>query len=213
MPPDSLHPLFRDLAPRQAVLVSRDPRLDPSAGTDDEEALISRAVSKRKNEFRAGRLCAHDALGALNVPFASLLTGPDREPLWPEGIVGSISHSNVLCVAAVARRSELVAIGIDTELDEALPEPLIPKICTPAEAKRPLHKQVFSAKEATYKCLHPSVKKFFGFHAAEVEFHGEAFQVRLLIDLPPYKRGSRFFGRHRTENGLIATVLSVPISV
>ena len=191
--------------------MSRDPRRDPPVGTVEEEALVSRAILKRKNEFRAGRLCAHDALATLGVPFQPLLTGPDREPVWPSGMVGSISHSNVLCVAAAARQSELRAIGIDTEMDEALSDALIPKICTDREAARGMHKQVFSAKEATYKCLHPIVKKFFGFHAAEVEFAGDEFEVTLVVDLPPYTRGARFRGKHRTEGGLIATVLSVPI--
>ncbi|MBK8171116.1 MAG: 4'-phosphopantetheinyl transferase superfamily protein [Sandaracinaceae bacterium] len=210
MTPDLSHEIFAGLFPPSVVVRSRDPRISHAEGPPEEEAQIARAVTKRKNEFRAGRRCAHEALRAIKSDQPLLLTGPDREPLWPKGVVGSISHSSVLCVAAVALGGDLRGLGVDTEIDEVLPAALIPKVCTEREAARGLHKQVFSAKEATYKCLHPIVKKFFGFHAAEIEFDAGTFTVTLLIDLPPFTKGARFAGRHRTQDGLIATALIVP---
>ena len=47
-------------------------------------------------------------------------------------------------------------------------------------------------------------------HAAEIEFDAGTFTVTLLIDLPPFTKGARFAGRHRTQDGLIATALIVP---
>lgn len=206
---DLTRELFDGLFPPKVVVVSRDPRNALPPGHAAEEAQIVRAVTKRQNEFRAGRACAHDALGSLGVQHTPLLAGPDREPIWPDGIVGSISHSNHLCVAAVARATDLRGIGVDTELDELMPEALIPKVCTAREASRGLHRQVFSAKETTYKCLHPIVKKFFGFHAAEVELSAVSFEVTLLVDLPPFSKGARFEGKHRTLHGHIVTALAI----
>ncbi len=39
-----------------------------------------------------------------------------REPLWPAGVVGSISHSGELAGAVVARASDAWSVGLDIEL-------------------------------------------------------------------------------------------------
>src|SRR4051812_2128234 len=59
----------------------------------EELEVVSRAVAKRKREFALGRMCAHRALSALGVPACGLPMAADRSPVWPSGIVGSITHS------------------------------------------------------------------------------------------------------------------------
>ena len=45
----------------------------------EEEALISRAVEKRRREFRTVRHCARRALGELGLPPVAVLSGERRE--------------------------------------------------------------------------------------------------------------------------------------
>ena len=73
-----------------------------------EEALLARAVQKRRREFATGRHCARSALGALGVGPAPILPGQAGAPQWPSGIVGSITHCAGYRAAAVARASEVL---------------------------------------------------------------------------------------------------------
>ena len=90
----------------------------------DEAAHVAQAIPKRRREFARGRVSARQVLAELGVPSVSLLVGPKREPLWPEGIVGSITHDDRLCVVAVARAEKYAGLGVDVEPDEPL-EPAI----------------------------------------------------------------------------------------
>ena len=58
----------------------------------EEEPLVARAVDKRRREFAAGRACARRALEQLGLPASPILAGPRREPLWPPGVVGALTH-------------------------------------------------------------------------------------------------------------------------
>lgn len=73
-----------------------------------EEALVARAVDKRRREFATGRDCARRALSQLGWDEVPILAGPKREPLWPAGIVGSITHCPGYCAAIVARSTSLL---------------------------------------------------------------------------------------------------------
>ena len=131
----------------------------------EEAACIVRAIPKRRREFAAGRWYARRALAQLGVPAAPLLPGPDRAPRWPAGVVGSIAHSDTICIAAVAWRERVQALGVDAEPWQPLDAELWPLIGTPCELgwlmRQPprlrgyLARALFSAKEATYKCQYP----------------------------------------------------------
>ncbi|MEI8635195.1 hypothetical protein P4S72_30355 [Vibrio sp. PP-XX7] len=63
---------------------------------------LHRAVLKRKCEFLAGRLCAKRAMAECGINAETTLgIGEHREPLWPEGVIGSISHCDTQAVAVV----------------------------------------------------------------------------------------------------------------
>jgi hypothetical protein len=66
-----------------------------------------------------------------------LPVGPDRLPAWPYGFVGSITHVQRTfagqCAVAVARMSDVQAIGIDVEYDRGLHPRFWPTILTPNE--------------------------------------------------------------------------------
>lgn len=58
-------------------------------------ASLQGAAPKRLGEFLAGRLAAREALRPFGLAGCSVAIGAAREPLWPEGVEGSISHSRL----------------------------------------------------------------------------------------------------------------------
>jgi 4'-phosphopantetheinyl transferase EntD len=168
----------------------------------DEERCVEGAVEKRRREFAAGRACARRALARLGVEGHPLLSDDRRVPVWPEGVVGSITHCAGYCAAAVARSRDLLALGIDAETSAPLAPRLSERICTPPELEHAAAlpggvgrwaKLVFSAKESAFKCYFPLARSFLGFGDAEVRIEPEAqrFRVRLLRADAPAAGGRR----------------------
>src|SRR5579859_6821488 len=148
----------------------------------EEAALVAGAVEKRRREFAAGRACARRALRALGLTTVPILSGGSREPVWPAGVVGAITHSAGLCAAAVGRQSEYAGIGIDLERHQAISEGVEEMVCTPAErawarerAADGVHWPlvIFSAKESVYKAWYPIVRQWLGFEDAELDLDPE----------------------------------------
>jgi 4'-phosphopantetheinyl transferase EntD len=131
----------------------------------EEARSVERAVPKRIQEFAAGRQCARRALAELGRADVPVPVAPDRQPLWPPGVVGSITHTAGLCAAVVAESTRLAALGIDTEISGAVKSELWQTICVADEsawlsALAPGERAaavtlLFSAKEAFYKCQYP----------------------------------------------------------
>ncbi len=75
--------------------------------------LPARTTPLRAAEFRLGRRAAHRAHRRDWASTPANLARPHRDPLWPAGVVGSITHAGESAVAAVAFRSDAGGIGID----------------------------------------------------------------------------------------------------
>jgi 4'-phosphopantetheinyl transferase EntD len=180
----------------------------------EELALIERAVPKRRAEFATARVCARRALAQLGVPPSPILRGETREPLWPEGIVGSLTHCTGMRAAAVARATDFRSIGIDAEPDEPLPDGILERISLPAEraqlahADRPnMDRLLFSAKESVYKAWFPLAHRWLGFCDAEIAMEPDGtFDVRLLVSGPIASLSGRWLAR----DGLLLTAIAVP---
>ena len=193
---------------------------DEAALFPAERDLIARAVERRRLEFATGRACARTALGRLGIEEAPLLNDADRAPIWPEGIVGSVSHTRGYCAVAVARRGHVRSVGLDVEVDEAVKPRLWERICTDSErawiASQPeaerglLVRAIFSAKEAFYKCQFPVTRTFLGFSAARVELSPGvgSFVVELLRDAGDFEEGHRFEGRLARGDGYVRTAMT-----
>lgn len=147
----------------------------------EEEAVITRAVDKRRREFTTGRHCARQALTALGVSPGPLPRGERGAPVWPAGVVGSLTHCDGYRAAAVAHRSEVTSLGVDAEPHARLPDDVLGGVTLPAERdalaglerRHPrLHwdRLLFSAKESVYKTWFPLTGAWLGFEEAEVEF-------------------------------------------
>lgn len=170
---------------------------DPRAPDDDlwtaEKRTLARAIPKRRSEFAAGRRAARAAMSELELPPAAIPVGPQRAPLWPVGMAGSIAHCDTVCIAAISQCHR--SIGIDIEPATPLAAELIPIVCTPQEqdwlrsrgpALEGLYaKHIFCAKEAIYKAQYPLTGQVIGFHAVSIRFHeDDTFEATLSPPLP-----------------------------
>lgn len=186
----------------------------------EEVAAIATAVEKRQREFAGGRACAREAFAALGLPSVAILAGPDRAPIWPKGVVGSISHSLTRCVAAVARQADGIrSIGVDIEELTPLEESFAADICTeferkwldrqPGDQRGLLLKALFSAKESAYKCQYPLTKTFLGYDAMRIELDAGAgaFSAHFEVDTDLFKAGYRLDGRIGFGGGHIASAI------
>jgi 4'-phosphopantetheinyl transferase EntD len=189
-----------------------------------EEAMVARAVEKRRREFATGRDCAHRALQRLGAPAVPVLAGNRGEPVWPLGVVGSITHCRDYRGCAVAAAVDLAAIGIDAEPHEPLPEGLIERVAggeekgalaelARAEPGHAWDRLLFSAKEALYKAWYPLTERWLGFEDAvlTIEPRERTFAARLLVP-GPRLAGTElrsFEGRWLIEDGLVLTAVAV----
>jgi enterobactin synthetase component D len=164
-------------------------RIPSAARMGDLHALLppdlQPAVAKRRMEFLAGRLCAREAARRLGRPLPLVHRGPNGEPVWPAGLVGSIAHSNSIACAVVADASSHRAIGVDVEqpcsAEDA--EQLAPMVFASGErsaigewpeGEGDLFTTVFSLKEAIYKSLYPIVRRFVDFQEIRLVRTGPA---------------------------------------
>ena len=185
----------------------------------DEQTAMVRAVPSRIAEFTAGRTAARAAMQALGLPKKAIPMGRDRAPVWPDGVVGSISHSDGICVAVVARAGAITAIGVDLEPLSPMAKDLWPDVCGAVElselyglpelARGPAAKLIFSAKECTYKCIYPQIQTVLGFDALEIALnpaHG-TFNATLLQPAGLFAAGTSWRGGYALVQGMIVTVL------
>lgn len=129
----------------------------------EELALVDCATPKRRNDFLTGRQCAHAALSALGVRPAPLLRDGAGAPVWPAGVVGSITHSRGYRAAAVAPRAEIAAIGVDAEPNERMSSGVLEAVGAPVELSAvklmrgsdvALDRLLLSAKESVFKAMY-----------------------------------------------------------
>lgn len=187
----------------------------------EEQEILGCVVPKRQMEFAAGRTCARQALKLLGVPGCAILPGTGREPLWPHGLVGSITHCEGYCAAAVAHAEQVLSIGIDAEPAASLPEGVLPVIArkeeiemllnTQSASRHPLDRLLFSAKESTYKAWYPLHKRWLDFDEVRIDLLPEtnSFDPIFLGSARSEGQSLRFAGRYRVRNGLILTSVIV----
>ncbi|MGW7255536.1 4'-phosphopantetheinyl transferase family protein [Streptomyces sp. NPDC054834] len=224
--------MIEELLPDSVVAVEAhgDDGLRDAPLYPEEAALMTRAVAKRRREFSTVRACARLAMEKLGVPAQPVLTGESGAPRWPDGLVGSMTHSDDYCAAALARAADLASLGIDAEPHEVLPEEVVSYVFLPAESKRlrrlaeerpEVHwdRILFSAKESVYKAWFPLTGQWLDFSEADIEIvpePGPGPQGRLHAELlvpGPWvggRRVGRFEGRWSIRRGVVTTAVVVP---
>lgn len=208
------------------AVISVEAREDPDGIVlfAEEEASVGQAVDKRRREFTTARACVREAFSQLGLPPSALTNGARGEPLWPSGIVGSITHCDGYRACAIARSTEMATIGIDAEPHAALPDGVLHEVATVQELswledrRRDLpgvhwDRLLFSAKESVYKAWFPLAKRWLGFEDAAVTVNTstETFAARLLVSGPPLgdRQLTGFSGRWLIRDGLVLTAIAL----
>ena len=111
-------------------------------------------------------------ISQLGAAVSPVCVGEMREPLWPRGFVGSITHCGSFWAAAVARSSELSGLGIDAALHRAL-EPAVRDLVVACDAEEAWARRtdfgvfcdvvLFSVKEAIFKTWWPARRQWLDF--------------------------------------------------
>ena len=190
-----------------------------------EEAAIGQAVAGRQAEFRAGRICARSAMAKIGLPPVAVPVGKDRAPVWPQGVVGSITHDAGLCIAAVAKDIDCRGLGVDLTTEGPLPRGVLEEITSaeeragldrmPAELQPLIGRMIFAAKEAAYKAVFPKTGVVWGFDALTVHIDAEAgiFTAETTTTAGPLPAGLILSGHIITEPGLILVGIALPQSL
>jgi enterobactin synthetase component D len=190
-------------------------------------AALERATSKRRIQFLAGQYCARASIEALTGSGAAEAPQRDADgcPVWPRGLVGSISHTTGFATAAVASTREARGLGVDAEpvmsgeaaaevarlvaLDD---ETRLVRLAAGITAVEALT-LVFSAKESLFKALYPPTRRHFDYLDCEIvrlDPEARRFAVRLRMPLDAVFGGSNFGGRYELIGGEVRTGVLLP---
>lgn len=186
---------------------------------------LQKAIPKRKAEFLAGRYCAANCLQTIGVMGRQVPIGQNRCPVWPEGVVGSVSHCSGKAVAIVGQNYSTRGIGVDIEesINIQTFEDIFNQIISDAEAPLILADArrcletftiAFSAKESFFKAAFPIVNCYFGFEVVElvhIDFKSGSMSLQLKqsldVSLP---KGMIVKGRFRIlPDGTIVTTVVI----
>lgn len=203
------------------------------------DAIESDPESVREREVIYGRACSHRAQAKLGVAVAPVLRAGENAaggmPVWQNGIVGSISHTNgytltdgtIYCIAAVGPAEKFRSIGIDTEYNTPLSDTLRNRIALPDEqawlngrngTQDGIHwdRVLFSAKESVFKAWYPLTHRGLDFDDALITFDpaNRTFTAQLLVEDRTTLDGTPLdeflHGRLNVEGGAILTGIVVP---
>ena len=169
-----------------------------------EENYFSQLSSvSRKEHYRSGRICAGEVLSKLGTLGQPVLRDPQtREPLWPEGISGAITHSGKWAAAAAGKTSDVLGIGIDLEdLERQVDSRISRHVCIPEEQKwlqecgedflEQNLKIIFSAKESIFKAFFPYTRTYLHFHDARILMEQTLFQKSKSDSLSKKEKNSK----------------------
>jgi 4'-phosphopantetheinyl transferase EntD len=200
---------------------------------------MSDAHESRRAEFATARHCAHTALAQLGAPPAPILRGVKHEPLWPDGVVGSITHCRgyraaaVACwpdgvvgsithcrgyrAAAVAFREAVITLGIDAEPHAPLPAGVARRVLGDEErhwlegAPEGAHwdRVIFSAKDSIYKAWFPLTGRWLGFDDAVITIDAEGGCFWARLLVDGPAPLRKLTGRFLIEDALVLTAIAL----
>lgn len=202
MPDPEILQALRSIAPDGVGCAWADPKqLYP---LEDGEGL-PKAIPARLAEYSAGRAAAKMALTDAGLPVTGVPHGPDRAPVWPAGVVGSITHTSDDCLAVVAHQQDLRGVGIDLEPNLPLDRQLWPTVLR-SDEQADLSKIPechagraallrFVAKEAAYKAQYAVTGQMLDFIDLTTTFQAGCFTATFTRDVAPFGAGDGISGR------------------
>ncbi|WP_221923002.1 4'-phosphopantetheinyl transferase family protein [Corynebacterium parakroppenstedtii] len=200
-----------------------------------ERAYVGDAVPLRRAQFADARACARNALTDLighDHADTVIAKGERGMPLFPHGIVGSLTHTTGFRAAVVARTNTLKSIGVDAEVAKPLPDGVSNVVLTPRDlqniaavrqhgqqdvqhnksdprfssTEKILETVVFSAKEALYKSWFPLTHVFLDFAEADIELrHDGTLTASVHHDAACGTAPRTIRGRWMVSSGYVVT--------
>lgn len=136
-----------------------------------QESTRTRATAEceRQTQHRAGRAAAFEAVRSLHPDWVGpwrIDSDGDGCPIWPGGVVGSISHTRGIAVAVIGDHGNVRSIGADIERIRASNTALSGRVLDARDrddlpVEMPDHvvaSVYFCVREAIFKCLYPVTK-------------------------------------------------------
>ncbi|GAA0724684.1 4'-phosphopantetheinyl transferase family protein [Dokdonella soli] len=172
---------------------------------------VRRAVRKRKAEHLAGRYLGQLLLRrhCLQSPIP---IGGNRQPLWPEGWVGSITHTDSVAITCIADAGQVGLLGVDLErwlCDQVAEEISATLICSSEDRvlqgawpRARALTLAFSAKESLFKAIYPVVGYYFNFDCVEIvelDWAGGMLALRVARTLSALVAKGDVFHAHFSE--------------
>ncbi|MAR92060.1 MAG: hypothetical protein CML06_14430 [Pseudomonadales bacterium] len=161
--------------------------------------ILTNAALKRRAEYLAGRYCAMKSLQACSQGVDIIDLCAEWHSLWPNGFLGSISHSQQRAVAVTSPQQLSVGVGIDIEkrvtVDKAIR--LQNLLYTKEEFCRLvrsltepdlLFTLAFSLKESFYKAMVTPLQPYLRFHSVslcEIDWNTQRVKCQLNQTLNP----------------------------
>jgi len=134
---------------------------------------LERSVIGVRRASGAGREVARTLCQQLGVHVTDIPRLPNRVPVWPPGVVGSIAHDPTFAAAVVAHADQFNGVGIDIEPTEPLPAGVARLVGSRNELRavnlRWTDTTLFSIKEAVFKAVFPTDGIFLEFSDVMVD--------------------------------------------
>ena len=134
-----------------------------------EYDAVKHAVPKRIAEFTSGRILSRRILFSYGISDFPILIGNNRQPIWPDSIVASITHDAGFCAVAGTTTQKLLSLGVDIAMKKTMSSSVRNLICFSGELEaQPAQGTdaaniIFSCKESYFKCVFPLIGQYFDF--------------------------------------------------
>lgn len=118
------------------------------------------------------RIARETALGLLResgVDADAIGRGPEGQPLWPAGWVGSLAHTHGAAAAVIGPGADSRGLGIDIEPDLPLPDDVARMVVRADEAGAE-GRAIFCAKECVHKAIYPATGAWLDFRDVRIVF-------------------------------------------
>ena len=182
---------------------------------------VRRAVRKRKAEYLAGRYLG-ELLLRRNGLRSSITIGRHRQPLWPKGWVGSITHTDNRAISCIADAGQVGLLGVDLErwLSDRVAEDISATLINSREdqvlqgswTRARALTLIFSAKESFFKAVYPAVGYYFDFDCVELvelDWAGGTLVLRAVKTLSALvAKGDVFHARFSEFPDEVLTILA-----
>jgi 4'-phosphopantetheinyl transferase EntD len=168
----------------------------------DERAAALAMLPRRRRTWTGGRIALRRALRAASGdgPWPAIGVDDRGAPVLPAGLSGSIAHKDEVA-AAIAATGDGRAVGLDLEPRRPMKLALSSRVLCDDEAEHLARTLVdgadrglelarrFAAKEAIYKAIDPSLRRYVGFR--EVALAGDARGYEVELRFAPGARAPR----------------------